>query len=70
MFSDWYVIYAQGILMRVTPITPTANAAYKKPRFLVSVSWNKTTIIDTVTGDRKEFDDAKSAWEYKVELEA
>jgi len=55
--------------MKINSITPTANAAYKKPRCLVSVSWNKTTIIDTETGDRKEFDDAKSAWEYKRGLE-
>jgi hypothetical protein len=55
--------------MKVNSINPTANAAYKKPRCFASLSQGKTTIIDG-QDKHKPFDDAKSAWEYKVRIEA
>jgi hypothetical protein len=56
--------------VRVTPIAPTFPAGYRKPKSLVSVNYNKVTIINPETGERKEFEDSIKAFEYKKAIDA
>lgn len=57
--------------MRVTAPPPVIFPAnYRKPKSLVSVNYNKTTIINAETGERKEFNDSVAAFKYKTEIDA
>lgn len=55
--------------MRVSAITPTRPPIDRKPRFMMSVRYDKFAVVNGDTGERTEFTDSVAAWKFKQAME-